>query len=258
LVERRGPTPNLFERAVVELAGKSIDAPKLLTPRDLDSLRSAAGDGAITYAMVAGGFHFINRIADLLHVDSEALPERLRKFEILRRVSVWVAARMFRGVDLANRTYGRSYEQALAESGRVIAGSLGEPLGERLAPFRVRPYGIDILRLAIEERDERSSLPRTLIARIQQGVEAALPAQEDQAHGFHPRPLDPVDAFVFVGTRYAARTTAEMVDALRTAGFDDVGILDLAIAIADANQWARTHRLLGLDPRLFYLDKSRV
>ena len=29
--------------------------------------------------------------------------------------------------------------------------------------------------------------------------------------------------------------------------------VDLAIAVADANQWARTHRLLGLPPDLFYL-----
>jgi hypothetical protein len=45
-----------------------------------------------------------------------------------------------------------------------------------------------------------------------------------------------------------------MIDALRATGFDDLAILDLAIAVADANQWARTHRLLGLDPALFYVD----
>jgi hypothetical protein len=30
-------------------------------------------------------------------------------------------------------------------------------------------------------------------------------------------------------------------------------LLDLAVAIADANQWARLYRLLGLPPELFYL-----
>jgi hypothetical protein len=41
-----------------------------------------------------------------------------------------------------------------------------------------------------------------------------------------------------------------MVEALRQAGFDDLRILDLAHAVADANQWARVHRLLGLDPAI--------
>ena len=36
-------------------------------------------------------------------------------------------------------------------------------------------------------------------------------------------------------------------------GYDDIPILDLAIAVAEANQWARIHRLLGLGPELFYV-----
>jgi len=191
-----------------------------------------------------------------LHVDPEALPEGLRRFEILRRLSVRVAARLFRGVDLANRAYGRTYEQALAESAAALEASMGRPLGDRLRVLRARPHAIDILRLAVAERDQRSSLSRTLIARVQQGVEDALPVSSDEARGLHVRPSNPVDAFVFVGTRYAARTTRQMVDALREQGLDDYDVLDLAIAIADANQWARTHRLLGLDPGLFYLDAA--
>ena len=35
-------------------------------------------------------------------------------------------------------------------------------------------------------------------------------------------------------------------------GYDDIGILDLAIAVAEANQWARFHRFLDLDPGVFY------
>lgn len=230
-------------------------------PADLDPLRAVTGDGAITYALVAGSFHFINRIADLLHVDAEAIPEGLRRFEFLRRLGVRVAAWMFRGVDLANRSYGATYEQVLAERGGVLEASRRRPLDEHLSVLRARPQAIDILRLAVEERDQRSSLSRGLIARVQQGVEDALPACSDEAHGLHVRPRDPVDAFVFVGTRYAARTTRQMVDALRAEGFDDIGVLDLAIAVADANQWARTYRLLGLDSGLFYLDavsSSRV
>jgi hypothetical protein len=257
LVEGDGPAAMALERTIVDLARKSVEAPKRLVPRDLEPLRAAAGDGAITYALVAGSFHFINRIADLLHVDPEALPAGLRRFELLRRLGVRVAARLFRGVDLANRPYGRTYEQAIAESGREIEALLGRSLGDRLDVLRTRPHGVDILRLALEERDQRGSLPRALIARVQQGVEDALPSRKEEAVGFHPRPRDPVDAFVFVGTRYAARTTLQMIDALRSQGFNDVGVLDLAIAVADANQWARTHRLLGLDPGLFYLDAVR-
>ena len=44
-----------------------------------------------------------------------------------------------------------------------------------------------------------------------------------------------------------------MIDALRAEGYEDVNILDLAHAIAAANQWARMSRLLGLDPALFSL-----
>jgi alkylhydroperoxidase family enzyme len=42
-----------------------------------------------------------------------------------------------------------------------------------------------------------------------------------------------------------------MIQALRTQGLDDLRILDLAIAVADANQWARLRRLVGLPPGLF-------
>jgi len=203
--------------------------PKRLTPRDLEPLRALVGEAAVDYALVLGGFHFINRIADLLHVDPEALPERLRGFEPLRRFGVQVAARLFARVDLANRS-------DMDRSARVS----------------------EVIRLAVEERDARSSLSRELLLRVQRDVEAALPRQRAEAEGFHARPGDPVDAFVFVGTRYAARTTRAMVEALLAQGFDDLGILDLAIAVADANQWARTHRLLAIEPTRYYLDVDVV
>jgi len=243
---------------LLDLARKSIAAPRLLSPRDLEPLRAVVGDAAIDYTLVLGGFHFINRIADLLHVDSEALPEGLRRFEIFRRFGVGIAARMFSRIDLANRRYTQSFEEMLAAwpRGATSAVSGGASLASCLEPIRVRPKAGEILRLTLEERDSRSSLDRELLRRIHRGVEAALPSRPDEAEGFHPRPADPIDAFVFVGTRYAARTTQRMIEALRKNGFDDVGILDLAIAVADANQWARTHRLLGLECGLFSLGKT--
>lgn len=161
---------------------------------------------------------------------------------------------MFSRIDLANRPYADSFDEMLAAWPAETAATVGgTSLAARLEPIRARPKAGEILRLAIEERDSRSSLDRELLRRVHRGVEAALPSMREEAEGFHPRPQHPIDAFVFVGTRYAARTTEGMIEALRRDGFDDVGILDLAIAVADANQWARTRRLLGLEAGLFSL-----
>ena len=229
-------------------------APAGLGPGDLEPLRALVGDGALDYVLVIGSFHFVNRIADLLHVDSEALPERLRRYEWLRRLGVRAASRLIGRMDLAVRPYEVTYAQAVDQIAPACARALRRPLREELMPLAPRPKLIEVLRLALEERDVRSFLTRPTLVRVQRTVEAALPAGAEDSEGFHPRPADPVEAFAFVGTRYAHRTTEEMIDALRVAGHADVGILDLAIAIADANQWARMHRLLGLAPELFYLD----
>ena len=198
--------------------------------------------------LVLGVFHFINRIADLLHVDAETLPERLRRFESIRRLGVRVASRILARGDLRNRPYAVGWDEARSRIAPLLerhdAGAL-----RALAP---RPKLVEVLQLALEERG-RSSVDRPTLARIHRTVEAALPVAATDVEGFHTRPADPVEAFAFVGTRYAYRTTAEMIDALRRAGYDDLGILDLAIAVADANQWARTHRLLGLPPDVFYV-----
>jgi hypothetical protein len=254
-VEAQGLPPSPLERALLDLARKSISTPRLLGPRDLEPLRAVVGDAAIDYTLVLGGFHFINRIADLLHVDPEALPDSLRRFEMFRRFGVGIAARMFSRIDLANRRYAESFEEMVAvwPRGATPAVSGSASLASCLEPIRARPKAGEILRLALEERDSRSSLDRDLLQRVHRGVEAALPSRPDEAEGFHSRPADPIDALVFVGTRYAARTTEGMIAALRRSGFDDVGILDLAIAVADANQWARTYRLLGLEAGLFSL-----
>lgn len=245
----RDVTP--LEAALVDLVRASWARPARLGPDDLRALRAVAGDGALDYVFVVGGFHFINRIADLLHVDAEVLPEALRRFEALRRLSVRMMALMFgRVIDLGNRTDAATWEPLAAR----IAQRVGRPVDAALTPLRARPRLLEILALALEERDERNALPRATIARVQRAVEAALPRAEDEATGLHPRPADPVEAFAFVGTRYAQRTTPEMIAALRRAGYDDLGILDLAITIADANNWARLWRWLALPPDISYLE----
>jgi len=216
-------------------------------------VRAVAGDGALDYVLVLGSFHFINRIADLLGVDPEALPEALRRFELLRRLGVRIASRLLARMDLANRAYPASYAEALEKAAPLVERSLGRGVGDTLAAFEARPKLIEVLALALAERDERSTLDRATLARVQRTVEEALPRSLDDTTGFHARPADPVEAFAFVGTRYPARATLAMVDALRRAGWGDLGILDLATAIADANNWARMHRLLNLAPELLYV-----
>jgi alkylhydroperoxidase family enzyme len=235
-----------LERALVGLVRASVETPALLAPRDLEPVRAEAGDDALDYALVVAAFHFINRIADLLGVDPEALPESVRRVEAVRRVGVWVASRLLRRMDLRNRAEA-AWDAALA----ACAPRLGGVPAAALAPLRARPKALELIALALAERDERTTLDRPTLARIHRAVEAALPHDADEARGFHARPADPVEAFAFVGTRYPARTT--VIDRLRAAGFDDVGILDLATAVADANQWARLHRLAGLPPSLYYV-----
>jgi hypothetical protein len=252
LVDGRPSAAGPLERALVELARKTCQTPALLTPDDLRPVGALVGDAALDYVLVIGAFHFINRIADLLHVDSEALPEGLRRFEFLRRLSVRVAGGMFTRWNLENREYGRSYEDTVRSIAPVFERAAGGSVGDAFAPVRARPKLIEALQLALEER-ERSTVPRATLARVHAMVEAALPRSVDEAEGFHARPSDAVDAFTFVGTRYPARTHEAMIAALRATGWDDLGILDLATAIADANQWARIHRLTGLAPGIYYV-----
>jgi hypothetical protein len=209
-------------------------------------VRSAAGDSALVYALVLGAFHYINRIADLLHVDPEFLPEPLLRFEWLRKLGVLVGSRALALMDLAPKPYGDSYEVACTRIEPIYHAAIGRDPRADLEVLRARPAMVDVLRLSLEERDRNSSLSREKTATIHRLVEQALPRGIEDAEGFHPRPADPFEAFVFVGTRYAARVTPEMIESLRSSGFDDLAILDLAHAIADANQWARTWRLLGL------------
>ncbi len=233
---------------------KAHQQPRLLTESDLDPVRELVGEGALDYGLVLVSFHFINRMADLLSVNPEVLPESLRRLEPLRRLSNRVASLLFRKtMDLQNHDYPERYEEVLEESAPVFERALGRSPGDSFAPLRERPKLIEALRLMLEERLERSSLELEVLARIHRVVEDSLAERAEDVEGFHARPDDPVDAFAFVATRYASRTTPKLIEALRGAGYDDLNILDLAIAIADANQWARLYRLIGLDPRIGYV-----
>ena len=232
---------------------KNFERPARLIPADLDPITEIAGDGALDYTLVIGAFHFINRIADLLHVSLEGLPEPLRRFELLRRLTVRMASFIMARMDLHNRAFRSSYEETLEDLTPLFHQAMGRRPGDEFVPLKSRPKMIEVFQLALEERDIRSSLDRETLSRVHHTVEDALPTGINEAEGFHARPEDPVEAFAFVGTRYAYRTTRDMINALRRKDFDDVGILDLAIAIAEANQWARIHRLTGLDPELFYV-----
>ena len=253
LIEGTAADATPLERALIALSRKTYEEPARLTPADLEPLRTLCGDAALDYALVIGAFHFVNRIADLLHVDAELLPEPLRRFELLRRLSVRLGSIVMARMDLTPREYRTTYEEALARATPTFTRAIGRPPVDELAALRARPKLIEALQLALEERDGRSSLDRAVLGEIHRTVEAALPRSLAEAEGFHARPADPVAAFAFVGTRYAYRTTADMVAALRRAGYDDTGILDLAIAVADANHWARVRRLVGLAPELFYV-----
>jgi alkylhydroperoxidase family enzyme len=161
---------------------------------------------------------------------------------------------MLAKMDLTNREYQLTFDQALIKlkSRAPIASEI--KLEDAMNVFKYRPKLVEVLQLLLEERDQRSGLDRKILAKIHAAVEKALPATLIDAQGFHPVPDDPVDAFAFVGTRYAHRTTKRLIDGLRQKGYDDLAVLDLAIAVADANMWARIYRLTGLKPELYYLN----
>jgi len=243
-----------LERELIALIKKNFEIPARLKPSDLDPLRRIVGNDALDYLLVIASFHFVNRIADLLDVPLEGLPKPLRRFEFLRRLTLRVAGAMLAKMDLANREYQLSYDNALTNLRSCLAIQSELEIEDALSVFKPRPKLVEVLQLLLEERDQRSSLDRNVLAKIHAAVEKALPATVIDAQGFHPVPDDPIQAFAFVGTRYAYRTTKRMINDLRHEGYDDLAILDLAIAVADANLWARIYRLTGLKPELFYLN----
>jgi len=242
-----------LEYELIVLVRKTCEQPAWLEPKDLIPIQEIAGDDTLDYALVVVSFHFINRIADLLGIVTEFLPITLRRFEFLRRMAVQLLSVFMAKMDLSNREYGISYDEAVNSMAPLFEDSMGNPPGDEFKSIMSRPKLIEAIGLALEERDRRSNLDRGIIAKIHRTVEQALPKNADDMEGFHTRSDDPIENFAFVGTRYAYRTTKGMIDVLRGEGFDDLGLLDLAVAIADANQWARLYRLLGLPPELFYL-----
>ena len=90
---------------------KNFEQPARLVPSDLDPVREIVGYGALDYTLVIVLFHFIDRIADLLHVAPEALPESLRRFEFLRRLTVRIASLIMSKMDLQNRKFIVSKEK---------------------------------------------------------------------------------------------------------------------------------------------------
>jgi alkylhydroperoxidase family enzyme len=238
------------------LARKAFEAPALLVPADLDPLRALVGDDAMDLAFVLAGFHFINRIADLLGVAPEALPESLRRFEWIRGLYIRVFSRLMAMMDMTNRTYEGDFEQTVERFADVFEAA-GVDAARQLQPLAACPRLVEVVAQALAERDRPGGLDREVLVRVHAEVARALPRQAEDARGLHARPSDPVEAFAFVGTRYAYRTTEASIEALRAAGWDDAGILALAVAVADANQWARIWRLLGLDPAIFDLSADR-
>ena len=237
------------------LVRKTWEQPAQLSPSDLEPLHKIAGDDALDYALVVGTFHFINRIADLLDVSLEAMPKSLRRFEFLRRINISIAGRLLAKMDMRNRSYPFTFEETLKALFALLEET-GSTLDHGLETLQARPKLLEVIRQLLEERMQRCSLDPAVLMKINQTVEAALPANIDQAQGFHQLPEDAIDRFAFVGTRYAYRTTKEMIDMLRQQGYDDPGILDLAIAVADANMWTRIYRLFGLDANLLYEVKK--
>lgn len=245
LVDGGAPDASPLERALMALVRKAHHAAYHLEPGDLDELRQHVGAGAIDYALVLATFHWINRIADLLGVGSE-LPVP-RRFESLRRLGTKIASVAMRTtMDLENRRYDKGYDEVLKAHHDVFERALGHPPGDDFAALAERPKVVEAVALMLEEQQVRTRLASGVQRVIIEVTEAALPRSREDALGFHVRPRNPVEAFAFVGTRYANRATPSMIDALRRVGYDDRGILDLAIAIADANFWARLRRLLAL------------
>ena len=110
---------------------RCFEAPALLTPADLAPLRAVAGDSALTYTLVIGAFHYVNRVADLLHVDSEFLPEPLLRFAALRRLGVIFGSKLLARMDLRNRRYTDSFDRACEAMAPIFLRATGRELAVR-------------------------------------------------------------------------------------------------------------------------------
>jgi hypothetical protein len=187
---------------------------------------------------VLTSFHFINRIADIIGIQSD-LPLVQPRWGWLRRFGVRLQGRLMRRfVDLSNREPDVDAESALREAAGVL-GPLPRGFDQAREVPNVAAFLTTVTRV-VERLDGE------MVKRVKGAVAAALPAREEEATGFHERPGEPLEALAFVGTRYAVRTTQEMVDAVRTEyGWDDAELTDLFYAIAMRNGLERMNRLLA-------------
>jgi hypothetical protein len=180
------------------------------------------------------------------------MPRALRRFEFLRRLNISIASRLLAKMDMGNRQYPYTFGEALENLRPLIGDDDGGRSVSGFEAFQARPKILEVVQLVLEEKQNRSSLDGDTISKIHYAVEKALPENKDEAQGFHELPADPIECFAFLGTRYAYRSTKELIDRLRQLGYEDTGILDLAIAVADANMWTRIYRLFGLNSNLLY------
>jgi len=230
------------ERAIAALVHQSVRAPARLDPASLRPVVAAYGvGGALEIVAVVALFHFVNRVADLVGIRSD-LPLVQPRWRWLRQVGVRLQAIMMRRVmDLSNCPVEIDVSQALAEV-ETVFGPL--PPGYRAVAEAPNVAGF----LKVVAGVVRG-LESTMLERVTRVVAGALPASDNEATGFHPRPADPMDALAFVGTRYAVRTTDAMVDAVRARyGYGDAELTDLFYAIAMRNGLERMHRLLAAPP----------
>ncbi len=222
-----------------DLAQKALLAPALLEPDDLAEAVAVYGRrGALELTAILCCFHFINRIADLVGIQSD-LPIVQPRWAWLRRLGVrsqgWAMGRL---LDLSHQEPEIDAAACLEEAQKVLG-----PLPAGYAQLAEAPPVAAFLTTvsAVSQR-----IDPAIFDAVTPAVAAALPHGEDEATGFHERPGDPIEVLAFVGTRHAARATDAMVDAVRQkTGYGDPEILDLFYAISMRNALERMNRLLA-------------
>ena len=230
------------ELAIAELVHKSVITPALLEPRHLAKVSRTFGvGGAVEIVGVLAAFHLISRVADLIGLRSD-LTWVQRHWAWARRLGLrsrgW---KLRRSLDLENRKLDIDAAAALLEA----HGALG-PLPDGYEALLDVPSAAGFL---LSMGRIAKQLDPDMLARVTQGVAAALPTDVDEVTGFHERPSDPLDELVFVGTRYAARSTDAMVTAVREKyGYGDAELTDLFYAIGMRNAIERMHRLFAAVP----------
>jgi hypothetical protein len=241
--EERAGDLDADEQALAALVERSVKQPARLGPADLQPVVDAYGErAAIDVAAYLTSFHFINRIADLVGIQSDLAIVQPR-WRWLRRLGIrfqgFVMGRM---VDMSRPDVDVDVASILEEADAVLG-----PLPSGFQALHGVPNVAGFLGSVTEVARQ---LDAGMLARVAEVVADALPSCEEEATGFHPRPADPLEALAFVGTRYAARTTDGMVDAVREKyGYGDPELTDLFYAISMRNGLERMLRVLAEPPR---------